>query len=201
MLEQKFARFISYAFHPIFIPTLGVLIIINSSTFSIPLNIQMMIFGLMVSSTVVFPLLILFIYNRSNFIAAMQMTEKNERHLPYLIMLVTYIIIYLLFLQVSLPEVFHRYLFGNIIICLAAVLINLRYKISIHMLAVGGLTGVMIGISFRLMINLNFIIFLLILLSGIIGFSRLKLNAHKPMEVYSGYLVSLLFFIVLFVLK
>ncbi len=199
MFEQKFAKFISFVFHPIFIPTLGVLIIINAGTFPIPLNIQLMIFGLMVSSTIALPLLILFIYFKSNFISSMQMEEKSDRNLPYLIMLVTYTIIYLLFLKVSLPDVFHRYLLGNIIICLIVILINLRFKISIHTIGIGGLTGALIGISSRLMINLNIIIFLLILLSGIIGFSRLRLNAHKPSEVYSGFLLSLIFYILLFV--
>lgn len=201
MPEQKFAKFISYVFHPIFIPTLGVLLILNSSTFSVPLNIQLLMLGLMISSSIAFPLLILFIYNRTNFMASMEMTDKKDRHFPYLIMLVTYIIIYLLFMQVSLPEVFHRYLLGNIIICLITVLINLRYKISIHMIGIGGLAGAMIGISFSLMINLNIIIFPLIFLAGIVGFARLKLNAHKPMEVYSGFLLSLCFYILLFIIK
>jgi hypothetical protein len=198
MPEQKFARFISYVFHPVFMPTLGVLIILNSTTFSIPINAQLLILGLMVSSSIGLPLLIIYISHRTNFITALEMEERRERTSPYLIILFTYFILYILFLQISLPETFHRYLLGNIIICFIVLLINFRYKISIHLIGIGGLAGTMIGISSRMMVNLNLLIFSLIFLAGIIAFARLKLNAHKPSEVYSGFILAFFFYIILY---
>jgi hypothetical protein len=93
----------------------------------------------MVSSSIGLPLLIIYISHRTNFITALEMEDRRERTSPYLIILFTYFILYLLFLQVSLPETFHRYLLGNAIICFIVLLVNLRYKISIHLLELAGL--------------------------------------------------------------
>jgi membrane-associated phospholipid phosphatase len=69
------------------------------------------------------------------------------------------------------------------------------------MTAWGGLLGTLTGFSMRFDYNISIIIFSLILLSGIIASSRLKLNAHTPFQVYSGFTLGFggmisLFFIV-----
>jgi membrane-associated phospholipid phosphatase len=49
-----------------------------------------------------------------------------------------------------------------------------------------------IGISFRLSIDLRFISMCSILIAGFVGFARLKLNAHSPSQVYTGFLLGFL---------
>jgi membrane-associated phospholipid phosphatase len=56
----------------------------------------------------------------------------------------------------------------------------------------GALLGVFLSLSLKLMINIQLLILLLILLSGLVGFSRLKLNMHGPAQVYVGFFVGLL---------
>jgi membrane-associated phospholipid phosphatase len=38
-------------------------------------------------------------------------------------------------------------------------------------------------------------------MAGIIAFARLKLNAHKPSEVYSGFALAFFFYILLYIVK
>ena len=58
------------------------------------------------------------------------------------------------------------------------------------MIGVGGLVGMMLGMSERLTMDLNTLLILLFVIAGLVGFSRLKLNAHNPFQVYLGFVVG-----------
>lgn len=60
------------------------------------------------------------------------------------------------------------------------------------MVAAGGLIGVSFGISEIYLHEINVFLIPMILISGIIAYSRLKLKAHQPNEIYLG--VALGFF-------
>ena len=72
-----------------------------------------------------------------------------------------------------------------------AFVINLKWKISAHMIGMGGLIGVIIGVSERLTLDLNATLIVLFVMAGFVGFSRLRLNAHNPFQVYLGFLVGM----------
>ena len=84
------------------------------------------------------------------------------------------------------------------------ILINLmiinKWKISSHMIGIGGITGLIFALSFRLQVLPIIYMISVFLISGLVGYSRLKLNAHNPAQLYSGYLMSffITFMIVLF---
>jgi membrane-associated phospholipid phosphatase len=59
------------------------------------------------------------------------------------------------------------------------------------MIGIGGLIGMMIGISERLTLDLNITLMLLFVIAGLVGFSRLSLNAHNSLQVYAGFLVGM----------
>jgi membrane-associated phospholipid phosphatase len=59
------------------------------------------------------------------------------------------------------------------------------------MVAIGALSGGLLGVSMVFNINLLFPIFMVILFSGLLGYSRLSLGKHRPLEVYGGYLTGL----------
>jgi membrane-associated phospholipid phosphatase len=88
-------------------------------------------------------------------------------------------------------------LISGIVILLTA-LINLKYKISAHMVGIGGLLGALISISSIIRFDMTAFYVLVILLAGVIGFSRLKLEEHKPSQVYAGFLLGLTTQVVLF---
>ena len=87
--------------------------------------------------------------------------------------------------------IFDLLIIGAIIILLIAHLVTLKWKISAHMIGIGGLTGVMIGLSQRFSIDHFWIILFLILTSGLIGFARLKIKAHTYQQVYAGFILGL----------
>ena len=59
------------------------------------------------------------------------------------------------------------------------------------MAGIGGLTGLIFALSFHLEINFLVPIISVVLISGILGTSRLLIGAHKPSQIYSGYFLGL----------
>ena len=78
--------------------------------------------------------------------------------------------------------------------------VNFYRKISLHMIGIGGFTGLFLGLSLNFGINLNTEMIAGILLAGIIGFARLKSNSHQPAEIYTGFLMGVLVMTVLMTL-
>ena len=81
--------------------------------------------------------------------------------------------------------------FGAIVIIVLAAAISKYWKISLHMLGVGGVSGLLF------ILNLLFggllpILVLSIFLSGILGVARINENAHNHAQIYTGFLLGFL---------
>ena len=57
-------------------------------------------------------------------------------------------------------------------------------------MGIGGLIGFLMVMSHEYQLNYNATLALLFLLAGLIGMARIGLNAHKPSEVYIGFLLG-----------
>jgi len=79
---------------------------------------------------------------------------------------------------------------GATLLVLISLLINYFYKISLHMMALGGLLATLIGFSFLIHQDIRIYIFLIIFITGITGTVRLKLGAHTPSQIYSGFVLG-----------
>jgi hypothetical protein len=90
------------------------------------------------------------------------------------------------------PELFY-FFFGAIWSTLVAyVLLFLKIKASIHMIAISALSFFVIGLSVHFELNSTFIIASLFLLTGIIASSRLVMKAHTGKELVIGYIAGML---------
>ncbi len=127
------------------------------------------------------------------------MNTKEERKLPYLISVLFYFSqSYFMHYYMDVPVLVKAWMLGATIIIVSILIINVFWKISAHMAAMGGLCGMMIAISFRLQIDLHYILIALFLIAGLVAFARLKLNAHDPAQVYAGFLLGVTVQLVLF---
>ena len=192
-MEKRIAQIISVLFHPLLIPFYGLLLLfsINSYfTMQIVWKARIALTIMMFSSTVIIPFILMVIYKRKGLITDFYMMNREERLYPYLTVVIIYFLLYYLFSSTALPAVFSFFMLTITIISLAVLFINLRWKISAHTSAIGGLTSMMIGLSYKFEADMFLTIILLILCSGIVGYSRLQAEAHKPAEVYTGYLLG-----------
>lgn len=201
-MEIRLAKIISGVLHPILLPFYTIVLMLQLNTISIviiPEQARWLIIGMILIATIVFPFLILLLFMRKGIINSLHLDEKEERLYPYVMMIIIYYILYLLFTTAKIPHLINIFLAGTSALIMLTLVINIRWKISIHTAGIGGVTGAFTGISIHYMLDIHWLIIILILLSGISGYARLKLESHKPAQVYWGWLMGFagLFFLII----
>jgi hypothetical protein len=192
-VEEKIARVISYVFHPLVMPLVSLFIIFQLQTLSIlviPESARWLMLGMVLLSTIAFPLLVVMLLMRKGIVQSVHMETREERLYPYLVVCIVYYILYLLFSGIDIPVLVTNFILGVSVLLLLVLILNFRWKISMHTVAVGGMTGAFIAIAIRYQINVLWIITTLTFISGLVGYARLRLNAHSGPEIYLGWLIG-----------
>ena len=190
---MKLTQFISILLHPMFMPILALhltLLVLPSLAFTLSQNL-LLIYGILIFSTMVLPLISIFWLMQKGKVSSLEMSNHKERSLP-LFKTVIWMSFgyYLLQNLLFYTPILKAELLGAIIIILLAAIISKFWKISLHLLGIGGIVGVFIALQ---IIHGNFLYLLLlfILLSGLLGVARIKQKAHNYAQVYAGFLVGL----------
>lgn len=191
-MEKHLAHFISKVFSPLFMGVIFFAIAFNLQYYfstSIPQNARWMVLGLVSVTTFIIPALL------GNVIHALlknkiAMAGKDARLIPLAIAAVFYLGTYHLLDRISLSPIFNLFILGMASLSVVSMLIIIVKDISLYMVAAGALLGVFISLQLTLGINLIFFIILSLLLGGLIGFSRLYLERHKPHDIYIGFITG-----------
>jgi len=189
---KKLSPVISYLFHPLIMPTLGLLIILNSGTYLSLLDpaAKHAILFVLALGTLVFPLMMLPILYYRNLVSSYQDAGREERLIPQVIILVLYIITFVYFQRLPLSRLIHAYVLSSAVLLLLLILLNLRLHLCFHSAALGGLTGLIIGLIFLYETPLMGPLLLSVLAGGLTGSSRLAMEIHRWWEVLAGYLLG-----------
>lgn len=118
------------------------------------------------------------------------MENQRERVVPLVITAMIYYAVFYLLKQGPQGNALNLFILGTTLLVLLSLLINYISKISLHMVAQGGLFGAVTAYAIRFSVHGEWIIILVILIAGITAYSRLKLKAHTPLEVYSGFIIG-----------
>ncbi len=193
MMVKALTNTISYIFHPIFMPLLGVFLIFNSGTYLsyYPYEGQKAIFLIIILSMIVLPVCFIPMLFFFKMVKTIELNARRERILPYVFTLLFYYFAYFILKRAKAPTVVISMILASIITLSLTLIFSFRWKISAHMVGIGGLIGAMIALSSRMLFNVTFILACLILVGGFIGSSRLFLNAHKPGEIYAGFAIGI----------
>ena len=190
---MKLTQFISIILHPMFMPLLVLhltLLVLPSLTLTLSHNL-LLIYGILIFSTMVLPLVSIFWLMRKGQVSSLEMSNHKERPLP-LFKTVVWMSFgyYLLKNLLFYTPILKAELLGAILIILLAAIISKFWKISLHLLGIGGVVGVFIALQ---IIHGDFLYLLLlfILLSGLLGVARIKQKAHNYAQVYAGFLIGL----------
>ncbi|MCF6172046.1 MAG: hypothetical protein L3J66_13810 [Bacteroidales bacterium] len=200
-MERKFAHLISVLFHPLLMPTFAALLLFNIPShfnLSLSVNYRYLVPVFVFTCTFVFPALVLFIYLKMGFIKSLEMKDRKERALPLITMAGIYYLTYFFLKQGPVPTLFNFFMIGATLLVLVSLLVNYFEKLSIHMVAMGGLFGTFAGLAIAFHYDLRLMLFLLALVAGFTGFARLKLKAHTEAQVYTGFGLGVLVMMGLF---
>lgn len=185
---KLFANTVSFLFHPLLMITIGIILAFNFTYLAIyPFKVKALIIGGTFLSTAVIPALFILLMIRTGSASDIELSDRKERALPYLIF-ISAILVNLYFLyKLMMPFWLLGILMGACIALILALCINFVWKISAHMIAIGGLLGAAMGISRIHMMNPYWSFMILFLIAGMLGTSRIYLKKHTPMQVYAGF--------------
>ena len=187
------ARVTSLVFHPLLIPSLGFWFLFNSNFyFSIlPWNVKKYMLLVVFLSTCVLPAISILILSL-NPKFDLNMEKNTDRVLSLLISSISYYLGYLLLKRLPVFPIYNILLIGAVLVQIALLPISMKWKISMHSAAIGGLVGGILVLAFRLQENPVFLLSLLILVAGLVATSRLILEKHTQSEVYAGFFTGFL---------
>ena len=191
---MRFAQVISVLGHPLFMPLYAFGLLIYTNPY-----INMMItetskyftLGILLVFTIILPILTSVLFKLFGLIDSLYMKTAKERRWPFLLTLIWYCMCIQLLTRIYVPQSFLLLMIGATSIVGVALVITSRWKISIHMLGIGGVIGAIIGISQRFQFDHSILLIALILFAGLIGYSRLKTNSHNYRQVYAGFIVGI----------
>ncbi len=183
---------ISYIFHPLIMPLMGVSFYFAKTPRFIPHEIIESKLFSTILLTVLLPILVFFLLKSINKVDSIYLKSTNERKLP---LIINAIIIFLILLRVfTASEIIelHFFFIGVLISTLICFMLAIfKIKASIHMLAASGFFMFAIAIGIHFKININGSIALMMVVLGAIATSRLHLKAHTYPELFIGLLTGL----------
>ena len=191
---RALAQFVSGVFHPLLIPSIAMYLLFNFvahfSLFVITDEGRDVIYWVVFLATFIFPVIGTFLMYRKGVVTDINISQRQERILPLLFTLVMYTFVYILFARTHLPVIIQLLTLTAAIAVLLGMAITFFWKISIHMLGWGGVTGAFYGLALLLGLQIQDLILGLFIVSTIIAWARLRVNAHSEMQVAAGFVLG-----------
>jgi len=187
---------VSYLFHPIFIPVycISFLVLVHPTYFS-GFSLQEKKFTIVISTLnlVFFPLVAVALLKAVGFIQSIYLHSQKDRIIPYMAYGIFSFWAYTVFKgQAIYPPIIASFILGIFLAGSGALIANIYFKISMHALGAGGLTGLFLIVSMGNTMAMIWPLALAIFISGIVCTARMLLNSHSEKELYTGFLLGVL---------
>ncbi len=163
-----------------------------------PLRAKLWVSVIVFLFSFVFPVVNIFILVRLKRIPNLTLSNQKDRTFPLFITAMFYFGLFYLLMDQNIWNSIKLFVLGGAVCILITTIINLKYKISAHMVGLGGVLGILISVSYLIKFNMTPYYIAVILIAGLVGCARLILNEHKPAQLYLGFFLGLIIQSVLF---
>ena len=192
------AKFISTILSPLLTPTYSTLLALSISPKLLEVTgarfkLLLIVFAL----TCIFPMITIAVLHNFKVIKDKRLISRKERMIPYIAGTIFYALTVFHVIYTHEPQWLVMFFVGGTLACLISTIVNLWSKISAHMAGIGGMVALLWQIdAMELEIisstwMMAYILFA-ILLSGMLGTSRLLLKRHTLPQVLAGFLNGLI---------
>lgn len=186
---DRFAKFLSLLFHPLWMPLIIYISVRTIDPYYIATTHADFLVFLLLIVNIIAPAISMLVMIKYGMLSSIELRERKERFGPYMLVIFYYLLSYAILRRYVdfLPgSVFSFFLSVIISLCLS-LSINAYWKISVHMLAQGGVFGTLLALHV-IHPNLDLLFpALSLLMAGLTGYSRIRLNAHTHGQVYAGF--------------
>lgn len=185
------ARIISMIFTPFYLPLVSLVALFIFSYMSrLPLFYQLKVVTLVYLFTVFLPSILIHLYRKYQGWTTFQMGRKERRMVPYIIAIMCYFTCYYLMTVMRIPQFMANIVVTALAIQVVCAIVNIWWKICIHMAGIGGMAGALLAISLVFQFNPLWWLSVIILVAGLIGTARMILRQHSLRQIVGGFVVG-----------
>ena len=189
------AVFLSYVFHPIFIPLYVLLFIvyIHPSYFSgFSDSSRLRTILIVVQNAVFYPLFCVLLLKGVGFIDSIFLRTRKDRIIPYIACGIFFFWTFTVFKeQADFPRIVPAFILGVFLASSAALIANIYFKISMHAIGLGGMLGIFLVIAGSYSMLMTWPISIALLITGLVCTARLLISDHSPKDIYTGLFIGI----------
>ena len=188
---NRLLKSISFIFHPLIIPLLGVIFYFIKSPRYIPLQIiQAKLISLSIL-TIILPILLYFLLKTLGKVKSIYLENTKDRIFPLLVNCMVVLLVLNRILSSSQIIELYYFFVGILISTMACLILAiLKFKASIHMISIAGLFMFFIALSIHFSININGTLAIMSIITGAVATSRLHVKAHTSIELIIGFFIG-----------
>ena len=183
------ARLLSVLLHPVFLPTITLWAMITVDpglAYFVPPDRRPVAVVMVALMSALFPLVSMQLLVRARVITTLELHERRERPLAYGITLIYFGASWYLMHRTPFHPAVQAMFVGAFLALLLALLITLRWKISAHLVGMGGLIGAIAAVNAMHQLGLLPLLAMLIVLAGLVATARLIAGDHTQAQVLAG---------------
>ncbi len=190
---NTFLRIGAYLFHPLLMPLLGTLLYFVITPRYVDPDLLCANLMAVCIITLLIPLVTFFLLKNLKVVSSIHLEGVGERKIPLMIQcILLLLIIKLVFNPYDSREMYYFFV-GALFSSLAALLmVFFKLKVSLHQMAIAGVTMFLIALSVHFKVNLLIWIILLFIANGWVASSRLHTESHSVAELIIGFFVGLI---------
>ena len=185
------SKILSYLFHPLLMTTWFTFLLLHTNPFSFAGLASGVVIAVVFINTFMFPAISILLMRKLGFIEDLEMPDHKQRIIPLVASIIFYVWAYLATRKLNFPYMMGVFMMGVLVSLFASFVINVFYKVSLHMVGVSGVLTAIMLLVFVSPSDLSYYFLAMILLTGAVASARLYLGAHTIKEVYVGFLVGM----------
>ncbi len=189
---RTFARALSLLLHPLLVPTEITLLLLYGPTFYAlwPPSIKIYLLWVIALFTAIVPALFVLFLRTSGRLPDLWLSERRERLLPLAIGMISALLCLVVVRKLPDAVLLRRLLLATAVCEAFCLVVTLRWKISLHLTTMGGVTALLTVMAIAELGQLTVPLYAVIALSGLLASARLYLGSHHGMQVFAGYVAG-----------
>lgn len=187
-MNKRTALIISFLFHPVFVNTFGLLLLLNLHPVIqvvMPSNLKWFYIAFYFIAAALIPTVTVVFLKWWGSVSSILLQNSSERRVPFIITSALLLIMYYFFKQINTSAPIQLFILLCTTLVVSMMIINEYTKISIHMTSLGLLCGIII--SFFQYSDIRWILTAAVIICGIVGSARLFAESHTPKQLVYGF--------------
>lgn len=190
------AEVVSVILHPLFVPLIGAWLVVQAHPMQFAIFDDKMLFRLyasVITNMIILTGFTVLVLKLVHFISSVRLPTQRDRVIPYVATMTFYFWAFLVMKhQKQIPLVLTAFILGCFIAVVLAFISNIKLKISMHALGMGGLLGLMFSFFGNSYFYIGLPLAIIILLGGVVCTCRMILGEHNLREIYLGAMFGVL---------